>query len=364
MKKLYLIIISVLSSVSVFGQINKVEQVPLQVNWDKTTHLIFPTSIKYFRSVNDFIVADKPETAENILSVKANRESFEKSSNISVATSDGKFYSFDVTYTDSLLNTNIFLENMSNQSPEPIYTNTANYTHLLFPSEIVYTDFGNGDLLEVSLAENLRNVLRMKAVEDFKNVTNVSVYTADKQFYTFDVRYNERETNYTFQIGDTTVLAQENQALLNSDELTDADKQTILQKINKKGRRIYNIGQKKNKIHFFVENIFTQANKLIFRMTIENQSNIKYDIDYIKFFIKDKKTSKQSASQELEMTPLFIDAFSYTIEGKNKGQISICFEKFTIPDNKDLVIEINEKEGGRHIIYKLKNSDIIDAENL
>jgi len=345
----------------VFSQINKVEQIPIYVNWDKTTHIIFPTAIKYFNSVNDFIVGDKPENADNILSVKANSKSFQRSSNLSVATSDSKFYTFIVSYTDTLKNTNLVVKDMSFVKPEIINVNVYNNTHLIFPFPIKYIDFGNGDFVEASPAENLQNVLRITTHEKFDRQTNVSVYTEDKQFYTFDLSYSENENNYSYQIGERQDLQL---ALLSEEELTDKKKEEILRKINKKGRNIYNLGVNKNKIDFSVQNVFIESNKIIFRLVINNKSNVKYDIDYVKFFIQDKKTSKETASQEVELEPLFIDAFSPTIEGKKQSKVSICFEKFTIPDNKYLVIEINEKNGGRHIVYKLNNSDIIDAETL
>lgn len=38
--------------------------------------------------------------------------------------------------------------------------------------------------------------------------------------------------------------------------------------------------------------------------------------------------------------------------------------KFTIPDKKKLIIEMQELGGGRHFIYKLDNEPIISAEIL
>lgn len=38
-----------------------------------------------------------------------------------------------------------------------------------------------------------------------------------------------------------------------------------------------------------------------------------------------------------------------------------ALEKFTIPDDKQLVIEIAEKEGGRHQSFVVDNEDIVRA---
>ena len=46
------------------------------------------------------------------------------------------------------------------------------------------------------------------------------------------------------------------------------------------------------------------------------------------------------------------------------GHFTVAMNKFTIPDNKRLVIEIQEKNGGRHFLYKLKNKSLLDAEEV
>lgn len=359
---LTLLSILLLGVSSLCAQLSKVTKIPINVNWDKTTHLIFPTNIKYFKSVNDFIVADNREDTPTILSVKANEKDFEGKSNLSVATADGKFYTFEVGYVQNLQETSLFLKNDSIIIPERIGINMLNNAHLIFPNPVKYIDFGSDAINAVS-AENLQNVVRVAALEKFDFDTNLSVATASGKFYTFDLYYDDKETNYTYQIGEN-IDSNSPQALLKQEDLTDDDREEIVKKIKDKGRTIHTMGIRKNKVEFAIHNIFVRNNKIVFRIELKNNSNIKYDIDYIKFPIRDKKTNKKTASQDDEQQPLFIDNFSPLIEGKSNNIFSVCFEKFTIPDNKNFIIEINEKNGGRHIIYKLDNKEIINAESL
>lgn len=58
-------------------------------------------------------------------------------------------------------------------------------THIIFPSEIVYVDLGNENLV-AGLADGAKNVLRVKsAFKSFKQETNLSVITDDGAYYTF-----------------------------------------------------------------------------------------------------------------------------------------------------------------------------------
>lgn len=41
-----------------------------------------------------------------------------------------------------------------------------------------------------------------------------------------------------------------------------------------------------------------------------------------------------------------------------------CLQKFTIPDGKQLVVEMNEKNGGRHQTFTVENGDLVQAETI
>lgn len=80
-------------------QLGKIEPYQLTVTYEKTTHLIFPSSIKYVDLGSEHLIAGKAGSVENVLRLKASVKDFEAETNFSVITNDGKFYSFDVFYS-------------------------------------------------------------------------------------------------------------------------------------------------------------------------------------------------------------------------------------------------------------------------
>lgn len=80
--------------------LGKVEPYAIEVTYEKTSHIIFPSGIRYVDLGSDNIVAGKAEDADNVLRVKAAVAGFPTESNFSVITEDGQFYSFDVCYSD------------------------------------------------------------------------------------------------------------------------------------------------------------------------------------------------------------------------------------------------------------------------
>ena len=71
----------------------------IEVSYDKTVHLIFPSIIRYVDLGSLNIIADKANSVENVLRVKANEENFTGTTSLSVITDDGAYYSFNVVYS-------------------------------------------------------------------------------------------------------------------------------------------------------------------------------------------------------------------------------------------------------------------------
>lgn len=93
-----------------FGQqsleTGRVEPYRLEVTYNKTSHLIFPVAIRYADLGSDYLIGKKAQDAQNVLRIKAAVRDFDEETNFSVITEDGKFYSFNVTYSPnpSILN--------------------------------------------------------------------------------------------------------------------------------------------------------------------------------------------------------------------------------------------------------------------
>ncbi len=74
-----------------------IEPYRITLSHDKTSNLIFPSSIKSVDRGSENILAQKAPGVENILQLKAGEENF-KETNVTVVTADGHFYSFAVSY--------------------------------------------------------------------------------------------------------------------------------------------------------------------------------------------------------------------------------------------------------------------------
>lgn len=136
----------------------------------------------------------------------------------------------------------------------------------------------------------------------------------------------------------------------------------IMKSIHKENKRkVKHIGSKRFGIQYLLKGIYVHSDLLYFHTEIKNQSNVPFDVDYITFKVVDKKVAKRTAIQEQVLLP--VRAYNYVVRvaGKKTEQTVFCLPKFTIPDGKELVVEMNEKEGGRHQSFVVENSDLVRA---
>ena len=102
---------------------------------------------------------------------------------------------------------------------------------------------------------------------------------------------------------------------------------------------------------------------LYFHTEVKNSSNVPFDLDFIRWKIVDKKVAKRTAIQETVIQPVRAFHFVTKIQGKSTERTVFAMNKFTIPDDKKLVVELFEKNGGRHQSFVIGNDDIISTKN-
>src|SRR3954470_2077335 len=79
------------------GKGRVINMLPIEVAYDMTTHIIFPNEITYVDLGSSDIISEKAEKIGNVLKVKAQKRLFTKT-NMTVITSDGKYFAFMVYY--------------------------------------------------------------------------------------------------------------------------------------------------------------------------------------------------------------------------------------------------------------------------
>ncbi|WP_418422905.1 conjugative transposon protein TraN [Alistipes sp.] len=242
--------------------------------------------------------------------------------------------------------------------------------HVIFPAAVRYVDLGSPNLI-AGKADGAENVIRVKAtVRDFRTETNMSVITEDGSFYTFNVRYASEPLLLNVEMCDFIHDGESANRPNNAMEvyLTELGSESpllvrlIMKSVHKQDKReVKHIGCKRFGIQYLLKGIYTHNGLLYFHTQIKNQSNVPFDVDFITFKIVDKKVAKRTAMQEQVIFPLRAYNYATRVAGKKDERTVFTFAKFTIPDDKQLVVELHEKNGGRHQSFTVENEDLVRA---
>ena len=243
--------------------------------------------------------------------------------------------------------------------------------HLIFPSAIRYVDLGSSDLLAAK-ADGAENVLRVKAaVRDFSQESNLAVITEDGAYYTFNVKYADEPGKLSVEMADfihdgEAVNRPNNSLDIYLKELGQESPllvRLIMKSVYKNDKReIKHIGSKRFGIQYTLKGLYAHNGLLYFHIQLKNASHVPFSVDYITFKIVDKKVAKRTAIQEQVIYPLRAYNNVQEVGGKTTERMVFTLPKFTILDDKHLLVELHEKQGGRHQSFFVENADLVRAK--
>ena len=198
--------------------------------------------------------------------------------------------------------------------------------------------------------------------------TNFSVITGDGSFFSFNVVYKEEPSTLNINM-DQWMNPDEGEkkggSSIRVTELGEEDPTVIasvMYTIHRLDRRdVKHIGCRQFGMQALLKGIYVHKDLIFFHVSLTNNSNVPFDVDFVRFKIVDKKIAKRTARQETYIEPVRTLNALTRIVGKSTGRIVYAFPKIVIPDDKLLEVEIYEKGGGRHQRFYMENSDLVDA---
>jgi len=227
---------------------------------------------------------------------------------------------------------------------QTIQVATDKTVSLVFPFAVTYVDRGNPGVL-VQQVREANNVLLVKAASVDLTNTNLSVTTSDGSIYAFAVQYNSNPPLWIYEVPDQKSSRIDQQAI------SLLDNPRIM-----RGGRDFAWG-----MSIDLSGVYVKENVLYYQLRISNQSPVDYDVDLLRFYIRDKRKGKRTAVQENELTPIYVAGNTRQVKAFMTTVIVVALEKFTIPDAKYFGIEMMERNGGRHLFVKTGNKRIVQA---
>lgn len=233
-------------------------------------------------------------------------------------------------------------------------------TNLVFPYAIKSVDRGSRDVL-VQKANGVENVLQVKAGKEGFGVTTLTVITADGNLYSFLLGYSQfPDLNLQLE-----AVVPDDRALIRF--TTPEDHESKIQDAAERIATKLPVMSKRDKqfdITLALSGIYVKDDVMYYQLDLKNDSHINYDIAQLRFYIRDRKKSKRTASQEIEIQPLYSWGNTQIIRGSSKQTVVVAMDKHTLPDKKYLSIQMMEGNGGRHLELKEGNRTLMKSKTL
>lgn len=123
-----------------------------------------------------------------------------------------------------------------------------------------------------------------------------------------------------------------------------------------------NASTKKHRMTMRLNNIYAVGDYFFIDFSIENRTHIRFDMDEIRIKLADKKISKATNAQVIEIKPeLSLEQTKSFLRGYRNVMV---IRKMTFPNDKVLTIEISEKQiSGRTIAINIDYEDVLSADS-
>lgn len=134
-------------------------------------------------------------------------------------------------------------------------------------------------------------------------------------------------------------------------------------------RRIWNsparfrdVSSKGHGMRMRLNNIYTCGDYFFIDFSVSNRTNIRFDIDEIRLKLTDKKITKATNSQTIELKPEMMLEKDTSFSKGYRNVIAV--KKLTFPDEKVLAIEMSEDQiSGRTMKLEIDYEDVLSADS-
>lgn len=164
-------------------------------------------------------------------------------------------------------------------------------------------------------------------------------------------------------VTDKEVLMSERTACRNpAVSMSTEDMYMFARKVWSSSARFRNVSNKRNRLTMRLNNIYAVGEYFFIDFSIDNATDVRFDIDEIRVKLADKKVHKATNSQVIELKPELVLEQSKSFMHGYRNVIVI--RKLTFPNDKVLSVELSEKQiSGRTISVNIDYEDVLSADS-
>lgn len=239
-----------------------------------------------------------------------------------------------------------------------LYVNETITTHLVMPENIKLVDLSTDKIAGNQCADNIVRLKPSSAMENQQFIGTVTL-VGERNIALYDLLYtkNPKEAATLYYVPTQHLSAYQNPSV----KMPSKEIAQYAWAIYCSDRKFYNIKSKAYGISMRVNNIYSVGDYFFIDFSLHNHTNVKYDIEELRVKLMDKKETKATNSQTIELTPeyLLFDTKTFKKDYRNV----LVLKKLTFPEEKILQIEIYESQiSGRTLQIPISYEDVLHAD--
>lgn len=122
-----------------------------------------------------------------------------------------------------------------------------------------------------------------------------------------------------------------------------------------------NVSTNVHRMTMRLNNIYSVGDYFFIDFSVENKTNLRFDIDQLRFKLSDKRVQKSVNNQIVNLSPVFVlEKSKQFLHGYRNV---VVLKKMTFPNSKVLAIEMSEEQiSGRTISMTIDYEDVLAAD--
>lgn len=242
------------------------------------------------------------------------------------------------------------------QELDTIYANNKKNVALFFPEPIRQGITGAENFVFTYNREKEQHFGLLQATPGTES--NLLTVTKNGQVYSYILKYKEQLTKLNYFITSKASIGNEKPRKIQEKpivliENVAKDRFAYIQKLSEYllKRKYEPISTKRKKgIKLQLQKMAYNASEVYLVLEIKNNSEIDFEVDYLKVYRANGNNKRKASFQKLEQNVIHQYKVPSQIKTEEKKRFVIVLPKFVLGDNERLLIELKELKGSRSLM--------------
>jgi hypothetical protein len=127
------------------------------------------------------------------------------------------------------------------------------------------------------------------------------------------------------------------------------------EKIKNDVQRVYFLQNRNGKMKLQIKGVYAHGSAIFFWLQLNNRSPLDYEVDSIRFLIAATGKNKAPAVALKTLQPVYVYDSAGLVPGRGRAVSIFVLPRFTLSNGQQLLINVQEKNGGRQLKVQATN---------